>query len=73
MAKSKLEKQYDKCLKIANELSAQMQELSRLASKEYGQELQADICNGDEIEFRIVDENGLPDAFWTIRIEEVLN
>ena len=73
MAKNKLKKQYDKCLKIANELSVQMQELSRLASEEYGQDLQADICNGNEIEFRIVEENGSPDDFWTIRIEEVLN
>ena len=42
-------------------------ELGRIASGVYGRELKADICNGDEIEFRPID-----DEFICLKIEDII-
>lgn len=55
-----------------NDLDLAVQALSRVASEAVGTELHADVCSGDEIEFRLTDENGLGDPDTCIRIEDVL-
>ena len=42
-----------KAYKASNELMASLERLSVIASEIYGDELNADICQGEEIEFRI--------------------
>ena len=63
---------YNYVEKKINELDLAVQALSRVASDATGVELHADVCAGDEIEFRLNDEYGQSDAFSCIRIEEVL-
>jgi predicted thioredoxin/glutaredoxin len=46
-------KAVDKVLDKSNELVNALEELSSLASEIYGEELIADICDGEEIEFRV--------------------
>lgn len=72
MTKSEIKKAYSKCLQKSNELELAMQSLSSKVSQALGVEYVADICNGDEIEFRKLDEYGLADANDCVRIEEIL-
>ena len=67
MAAISLKKQYEKCLDASNRLDSELQELGRIASDVYGRELKADICNGDEIEFRPID-----DEFICLEIEDII-
>lgn len=67
MAAKSLKKQYKKCLDASNRLDTELQELGRIASEYYGQDLRADICNGNEIEFRTID-----DAFVCLKIEDII-
>lgn len=53
-------------------LSSKLQELARAASDRLGYDVVADLCNGGEIEFRRVMEDGVPDTESCIRIEDVL-
>jgi len=72
MTKSEIKKAYAKCLQKSNELELAMQALSAKVSQALGVDYVADICNGDEIEFRKLDEYGLADANDCVRIEEIL-
>ena len=51
-------KVYNQTLKASRTLSMCLQELGMIASELYGERLRADICTGDEIEFRRCDEGG---------------
>lgn len=54
-----------------NALDCAMQALSNAATTAYGEELRADACGGDEIEFRrFVD--GYPNDNDCLRIEDIL-
>ena len=53
-------------------LLAKLGMLSETATKILGYCVIADICGGNEIEFRKMNNNGIPDDFSTIRIEEIL-
>ena len=57
----------------ANRLSAALGELSDIATEIYGEDLQADLCGGGEIEFRRRDERGYFDALDCVRLEDILN
>lgn len=57
----------DKVLVRSNELVIALNELSAMASEIYGEELIADICNGEEIEFRV---NG--DADSILHIDDIV-
>lgn len=52
-------------------LSMALQDLSSIATEIYGEDLQADLCGGNEIEFRRRDEDGYFDAMDCIRIEDI--
>lgn len=55
-------------LKANNKLNSSLSELSKSASELFGSELVADICNGDEIEFRKEGD----DLHQEITIEELV-
>lgn len=58
-------------LDAANRLSAALEELSNIATKIYGEDLQADLCGGEEIEFRRRNDDGYFDDFDCIRLEDI--
>lgn len=72
MTKSEIKKAYAKCLQKSRELELAMQALSAKVSQALGVDYIADICNGDEIEFRSLDKYGLADEKDCMRIEEIL-
>ena len=67
----KLKKATEKVLDASTALSSALGRLSSIASEIYGEELQADLCGGWEIEFRRNDEQGVVDDFDCIRIEDL--
>ena len=58
-------------LDAANRLSAALGTLSNIATEIYGEDLQADLCGGSEIEFRRIGSDGYFDALDCVRIEEI--
>ena len=71
--KKKLIECYGRCLDLENKLSLELQDLGQIATEIYGEDLYADICAGNEIEFRALDDDGFVDSSSTIRIEDILN
>lgn len=70
--KTKLIKQYENAITASIKLMTQLDILGSLASEIYGEELSADICNGDEIEFRTLDNlDGL--SHVSLHLEDILN
>ena len=65
-----LKKAEEKVFDASAKLSSAIGHLSSIASEIYGEELQADLCGGGEIEFRRYDKHGADD-FDTIRIEDL--
>lgn len=66
-----VKRQYQKVLDASIRLSNALQFLSIAASQLYGEELNAEICAGDEIEFRTAnDPDGLNGI--ALRIEDIL-
>ena len=66
-----LKRQYQKVLDASIVLSNSLKFLSIAASRLYGEELEAEICAGEEIEFRTVNN---PDGLngIALRIEDIL-
>lgn len=62
---------YVDCLNAINTLEMAKQHLSRLASEAYGEDIETDICRGDEIEFRRYSGDYI-DAYDCLRIEDIL-
>lgn len=62
-----LKKLENACFEASIKLSFALERLGEAASNILGYEVKADLCGGDEIEFRMPD-----DAFSVIRIEDVL-
>ena len=58
-------------LDAADRLSAALGELSDIATEIYGEDLQADLCGGGEIEFRRRNDDGYFDAFDGVRFEDI--
>lgn len=69
---ARLDKAYNEALSLNDKLSLKLQELSTIASEIYGQQLNADICSGSEIEFRISVYDVLSDDESCIRIEDII-
>lgn len=66
-----LKKAEEKVFDASAMLSSALGQLSSIASEIYGEELQADLCGGGEIEFRRYDKHGVADDFDNIRIEDL--
>lgn len=56
---------------LENRLSFALAKLSGIATEIYGEELQADLCGGTEIEFRRRGDDGYFDALDCVRIEDI--
>lgn len=70
--KTELMKIVNKVLDVENRLSYALGELSAIATEIYGEDLQADLCGGAEIEFRRRDKDGYFDALDCVRLEDIL-
>lgn len=70
--RTELKRSYNRVSKLNSELIIELGSLSALASKLLGYDVVADLCNGDEIEFRRVLSDGRPDSDDCIRIEDLL-
>jgi hypothetical protein len=58
-------------LDLENKLSLALSNLSSVATEIYGEDLQADLCGGSEIEFRRRGDDGYFDALDCVRIEDI--
>jgi len=56
---------------LSNRLSLALQNLSSIATEIYGEDLQADLCGGNEIEYRRLGPDGYFDAMDCIRLEDI--
>jgi len=66
-----LRRALNRVLDLENRLSGALAQLSDIATEIYGEDLQADLCGGSEIEFRRRDGDGYFDALDCIRIEDI--
>ena len=66
-----VKRRYQSALNASIRLSNSLQQLSVAASQLYGEELDAEICAGNEIEFRTAND---PDSLngTALRIEDIL-
>ena len=72
MDKKKLIKLQDKCFSCKNALNEALSNLAIAASEVLGYEVVADLCNGSEIEFRTIADDGVADSNSCIRMEDIL-
>lgn len=72
MTDRQIKRLYDVVLSIEIELSSALQKLGLAVSERLGKDVIADLCNGGEIEFREILEDGTPDAMSCIMLEDVL-
>lgn len=71
MGKRELVEQYKSCINISNLLQSELGKLSGLASKFLGFNVEANICTGNEIEFRkISEDDGYVDSSSVIFLED---
>lgn len=61
MTENEFRRQINKVLSINSSLSGELEKLGRMASEILGAEYIADLCNGAEIEFHPVGEDGIAD------------
>lgn len=62
----------NKVLSLNIDLSSKLQELAHAASERLGYDVVADLCNGAEIEFRRIMDDGVPDTDSCILLEDIL-
>ena len=68
---TELQRAIRRVLDLDNKLSGALAQLSDIATEIYGEDLQADICEGSEIEFRRRGDDGYFDSFDCIRLEDI--
>lgn len=73
VTKSKLIRKQNQVLSFFNEMQGSLEELSVLASEAYGEELNAVLCNGGEIEFRTSDDPDGLNGDSDLRFEDILD
>ena len=73
MTERKLKLLEYKCYDAEARLNEALSDLAIAASEVLGFDVNADICTGNEIEFRRVDEFGLTDAESFIYMEDILS
>lgn len=69
--RTELKRAESRVFDAANRLSAALGELSDIATEIYGEDLQADLCGGGEIEFRRRNDDGYFDTFDCVRFEDI--
>ena len=73
VTKSKLIRKQNQVLSAHNQAMGFLEELSILASEAYGEDLDAFLCNGGEIEFRLSDDPDGLNGDRAIRLEDVID
>lgn len=73
MTEGELLRRHKTVLKASNKLVIALQDLAAAASELYGEKLIAAISEGEEIEFRRVDDYGIANDYDCILIEDILN
>lgn len=63
---------HNKVLESYIDLSINLQKLAHAASERLGYDVVADLCNGAEIEFRRIADDGVPDTNSCILLEDIL-
>jgi len=69
--RTELKRAESRVFDAADRLSAALGELSDIATEIYGEDLQADLCGGGEIEFRRRNDDGYFDTFDCVRFEDI--
>lgn len=69
--RTELRRAVNRILDLENRLSGALAQLSDIATEIYGEDLQADLCGGSEIEFRRRGEDGYFDALDCVRLEDI--
>ena len=72
MTEKQLRHLEDEVYKFSSRLVDALGALASVASEILGYDVAADICNGDEIEFRKTSEDGYVDTDSCIRMEDVI-
>ena len=65
-------REYENTVDAARRLQSQIGRLSGIVSSYLGEEVVADICGGNEIEFRRM-KDGFIDGDSTIRLEDIIH
>ena len=73
ITKKKILRAEQLCYDYSNDLTNALGTLARMASEVLGYEVVADICNGDEIEFRTMIDDGVADDDIAIRMEDIIS
>ena len=73
ITKKKLLRAEQLCYKFSNDLTCALEVLASMASEVLGYEVVADICNGDEIEFRTMIDDSVADDDIAIRMEDIIS
>lgn len=61
MTRRQIENQINRVLSASHRLNGELSVLGNMASEVFGAEYIADLCNGGEIEFRPIMEDGVAD------------
>ena len=69
--RAELQRAVNRVLALENRLSGALAQLADIATEIYGEDLQADLCGGSEIEFRRRGEDGYFDALDCVRLEDI--
>lgn len=72
MTREEFNKQVINTQKASQQLSFELGILGKMASVALGYNVECDICNGDELEFRKIEEDGVADSASHIYVEDVL-
>lgn len=72
MTREEFKQQIINTQKASQQLSFELGILGKMASVILGYGVECDICNGDELEFRKIEEDGVADSASHIYIEDVL-
>lgn len=72
ITKKKLLRTEQQCYDYSNGLKCELEKLARMASEVLGFKVIADICNGEEIEFRAIMSNDVANVDIAIRMEDII-
>lgn len=72
ITKKKMLRAEQLCYDYSNSLMSALEALASMASEVLGYEVVADICNGEEIEFRTVMNDSVANDDVAIRMEDII-
>lgn len=72
ITKKKILRAEQLCYDYSNDLTSALGALASMASEVLGYEVVADICNGNEIEFRTIMDDSVANNDVAIRMEDII-